>query len=109
MMKIEQREGEAGEKEKKDVEEVLRLCTYIRGERGWGEINESGLAMQAFLQAFHQQEASGGTGAWQVHWPGRHGRPSRRRNHRAARSVGELQLQLQQHSRQRQQLESSSK
>lgn len=48
MVKIEQREGEAGEK--KVVEEVLRLCTYIRGERGWGEINESGLAMQAFCR-----------------------------------------------------------
>lgn len=45
MMKIRQREGGG---RGKVVEEVLRLCTYIRGERGWGEINESGLAMQAF-------------------------------------------------------------
>lgn len=85
-------EGRA--REKKAVEEVLRLCTYIRGERGWGEINESGLAMQAFCRHSTSKKASGGTGAWQVHWPERHGRPSMRRNHPAARSVGRVVLLL---------------
>lgn len=85
MVKIEQREGGGREKV---VEEVPRLCTYIRGERGWGEINESGLAMQAFCRH------STSRGVWRDRglagtWPGRHGRPSRRRNHPAARSVGE--------------------
>lgn len=43
-------------------------------------------------------EASGGTGAWQVHGLARHGRPSRRRNHPAARSVGECSKQQQVHT-----------
>jgi hypothetical protein len=48
MLKMEQRKG--GGRGGKAVEEVLRLCTYIRGELGWGEINESGQAMQAFCR-----------------------------------------------------------
>lgn len=59
-IRIRQREEEVGGR--RSVEEVLRLCTYIRGKRGWGEINESGLAMQAFCRHSTSKRPRAGQG-----------------------------------------------